>query len=87
MTTFTIDAENNISAFATAEEAAASTATPFESFASQNELAKLAAAWPADRLVAIYNSLAGVKPVKGFKNAKTAAGKIWDGIQTLAKDI
>lgn len=29
MTTFTIDADNNISAFATPEEAAASTATPF----------------------------------------------------------
>ena len=85
MTTFTIDAENSITAFASAEEAAASTATPFESFASQKELAALAAAWPAERLVAIWNSLAGVKPVKAFKNAKAAAGKIWDGIQTLAE--
>jgi hypothetical protein len=36
--TFTIDAENNISAFATAEEAAASTTNTFESFTSQKEL-------------------------------------------------
>jgi hypothetical protein len=85
MKTFTIDSENSISAFATQEEAAASTATPFDSFASQKELADLAAGWPAERLVAIWNSLAGVKPVKGFKNVKAAAGKIWERIQSLGE--
>src|ERR1022692_4476972 len=44
MKTFTIDNENNISVFATQEEAAAATATPFDSFASQQELADLVAA-------------------------------------------
>ena len=82
---FTIDIENNISAFATQEEAAASITTAYEFFASEKELAQLAAAWPAERLVAIWNSLPGVKPVKGFKTAKVAAGKIWDAIQGLAK--
>ena len=43
---------------------AAATATPFDTFASQKELAELAAAWPAERLVAIWNSLPGVTPVK-----------------------
>ena len=38
MKTFTIDAENSISAFATPEEAAAMAATPFDTFASQKEL-------------------------------------------------
>jgi len=33
MKTFTIDAGNNISAFASPEEAAATTATPFDTFA------------------------------------------------------
>ena len=47
MTTFTIDNDNNITAFGSAEEAAAATTTPFDSFASQKELAELAAAWPA----------------------------------------
>jgi hypothetical protein len=59
MKTFTIDNEKNITAHATPEEAAA-TATPFDSFASQKELADLAKAWPTDRLVAIWNSLPGV---------------------------
>jgi nucleoid-associated protein YgaU len=85
MTTFTIDEQDSITAFGSAEEATASTTNPFESFASQTELAALAAAWPAERLVAIWNSLPGVKPVKGFKTAKAGASKIWDAIQGLGK--
>src|ERR1700693_1513519 len=85
MTTFTIDEQDSITAFGSAEEAAAASTTPFESFASQKELAQLAAAWPADRLVAIWNSLPGVKPVKGFKTAKAGASKIWESIQGLGK--
>jgi hypothetical protein len=46
-----------------------------QSFASQKEPAELAAAWPAERLVAVWNSLRGVKPVKGFKSR--AASRIW----------
>jgi hypothetical protein len=81
--TFTIDTDNNISAFATQQEAAASTTNPFDSFTNQKELAQLAAAWPAERLVAIWNSLPGVKAVKTFKTAKAGATKIWDAIQGL----
>src|ERR1017187_4967823 len=83
MKTFTIDEQNNITAFGTQEEAAATTTTPFDSFASQKDLADLAAGWPAERLVAIWNSLPGVKPVKSFKNAKAGASRIWECIQGL----
>jgi hypothetical protein len=83
MTTFTIDTDNNISAFATAEEAAAAITTTFESFVSQKELAQLAVTWPAERLVAIWNSLPGVTEVNSFKNVKAAASKIWGRIQGL----
>jgi hypothetical protein len=48
MKTFTIDNENNISVFAGPEEAAAATTTPFDSFASEKDLAELIAGWPAD---------------------------------------
>ena len=85
MKTFTIDEQNNITAFGTQEEAAATTTTPFDSFASQKDLAALAAGWPAERLVAIWNSLPGVKPVKSFKTAKVAAGRIWECIQSLGE--
>ena len=83
--TFTIDTDNNISAFATQGEAAASTTNPFESFASQKELTQLASAWPAERLVAIWNSLPGVEPVTTFKTAKAGATKIWGSIQGLGE--
>ena len=83
MTTFTIDEQNNISAFSTQEEAAAATATPFDSFGSQKELAELAKAWPAERLVAIFNSLTGVTPVESFKSSKAAASRIWERIKGL----
>jgi Protein of unknown function (DUF3489) len=85
MTTFTINESNEIIAFATLEEAAASTATPFDTFSSQKELAELAKAWPAERLVAIWNSLTGVTPVESFKSAPAAASRIWKQIQSLGE--
>jgi hypothetical protein len=62
MTTFTIDEQNNITAWGSVEEAATTT-TPFASFVSQQQLTDLADQWPAARLVAIWNSLPGVTPV------------------------
>ena len=85
MKTFAIDTDNNISVFATQEEAAATTTSAFDSFASQTELAQLAGAWPAERLAAIWNSLPGVKPVKGFQSAKAGASRIWERILGLGE--
>jgi hypothetical protein len=82
---YTIDNENSISAFATAEEAAAATATPFGSFSSRQELADLIATWPPERIVATWNSLPGVAPVKRFKTSNVAATKIWDRIRDLGE--
>jgi len=79
---YTIDHENN-SAFATAEEATAATTTPCDSFSSQEELAELAKAWPAERLIAIWNSLPGVASVVRFKTGKAAVSRIWERIQGL----
>jgi hypothetical protein len=83
--TFTIDTENNITVHGTPEEAAGATATPFDSFTSEQELAGLAAQWPANRLVAIWNSLPGVTPVKKFKDHKTAISRVWKRIQGLVE--
>jgi len=81
--TFTIDNDNNITAHGTPDEAAAATATPFDSFSSQQELAELAKTWSAERLVAIWNSLPGVTPTKKFKDRKAAVRRIWERIQGL----
>jgi hypothetical protein len=85
MTIYTIDNQNGITPFGSAEEAAAATDTPFDSFSSQKELAGLVAGWPAERLVAIWNGLPGVEPVKKFKNARIAASRIWERIQSLGE--
>jgi hypothetical protein len=83
MKTFTIDAENNVSVFATKKEAAAASTTPFDTFTSQNELAELAADWPMSRFVEIWTSIPGVNPVTKFTNRKVAAERIWKAIQGL----
>jgi hypothetical protein len=75
MTTFTIDPENNITAHATAEEAAATT-TPFDSFSSRAEFAELAQSWPAKRLLAIWSSLPGVQPARKFQDRKAAVSRL-----------
>src|SRR5207253_771114 len=72
MTTFTIDNDNNITAHATADEATADSGA--ERFTTAAELAELAANWPANRLVDLWNSLPGVSPVEKFKSSKTAVG-------------
>ena len=60
MNTFTIDATNNITVFASLEEARAAKINNAEYFGSAQKLAKLAAGWPANRSVEIWNSFAGV---------------------------
>jgi hypothetical protein len=86
MRLFAIDTDHAITAFPAAEQIPEGQ----EHFASEKELAKLAADWPTDRLVQIWNSFAGVagfggdlKPVKKFTDRKTAVARIWKAIQKL----
>ena len=87
MTTFTINEKNEIVAFGSAEEAAATAATPFDSFTSQQEFGELAASWPPGRLVAIWNSLTGVTPVTKFRDGKTAVKRIWGRIEMRGASV
>jgi hypothetical protein len=86
MRLFAIDTDNAITAFPAAEQIPEGQ----EHFATEKELAKLAANWPADRLIQIWNGFAGVagfagdlKPVKKFTNRKSAVARIWKAIQGL----
>ena len=81
---FTIDPENNISAFAAAKDIENPAATQFK---SAKELNKLAADWPTDRLIEIWNSLPGVVPVKKFRSRETAISRIWAAIQGLGATV
>ena len=94
MTTFTIDNENNIMALGPQEEIpAAEGANTIEIFASEKELASLAAKWPSNRLVEVWNGFAGavpfddLKPVKKFTDRKSAVARIWSAVQRLNADV
>src|SRR5512141_1925752 len=87
MTTFTIDSDNNITALLKAP------ADPTNTFASEKDLAKLTADWPAARLMECWNSFAGVapfddlKPVKKFTDRKAAVARIWKAVTRLSPDV
>jgi hypothetical protein len=93
MNTFTIDPNNNITAFASLEEAKAAKINHAEYFGSTQELAKLVASWPASRPVEIWNSFAGVapfvklKPVKKFTNRPMAVTRLWEALQVLLAHV
>jgi hypothetical protein len=82
MTTFTIDNENNITAFASQQEAKGDGAQ-CASFTRQQELAALAANWPANRLVEVWNTIPALTPAKKFTDRKSAITRIWKAIQSL----
>src|SRR4051812_14132557 len=52
-------------------------------FGTEEELATLAAEFPAARLVALWNNLPGAQPVKKFTDRKTAIARIWKAVQAL----
>jgi hypothetical protein len=82
MKTSTIENEtNNITLHTTVQAAEAVANT--ESFRNEAGLAKLAANWPAARLVEIWNNLPGATPIKKFTDRKTAVSRIWKAIQSL----
>jgi hypothetical protein len=83
MKTFTIDSKNNVTAHASdvwAGEGAVK-------FHLEQELAALAATWPGNRLVEIWNKLKGVTPVTKFKDRKTAVTRIWSAIEKIEPTV
>jgi len=86
MQTFTIDAENNITFFASLKQTEGG-AEGTETFSSLKELGKLAAQWPGARLVEIWNSLPGVVPTKKFTSRELAVTRIWKAIQHLKPTV
>src|SRR5580700_7745211 len=86
MKTLTIENEtNNITIHVTVQDAEA--VANAERFRNEAGLSKLAADWPASRLVEIWNSLPGVTPLKKFKDRQTAVSRIWKGLETLGQPV
>src|ERR1039457_439852 len=76
---FTIDSDNKITVHAS-RKAAKETGSPV--FSNKVQFADVIGP-DNKRLVAIYNSLPGVKPVPRFANRKVAPSRIWEAIQQL----
>src|SRR5450631_4856980 len=84
MKCYTIENDNNnITVHGSAKEAEA--VPNSERFSNEAALAKLAANWPAARLVEVWNSLPGETSVKKFKDRATAVSRIWKAIQSLGQ--
>ena len=86
MAIYTIDQDNNISI-----HAGESPVDVGEQFTSEKDFARLATKWPSSRLVAIWNSFAGVapfsdlKPVKKFEARSLAIERIYKAVSRLDK--
>jgi hypothetical protein len=85
MTTFSINSDNNIAVHASAKDA--KNTPDAELFTSAKELGWLADGWHGSRLVEIWNTLPGQKPVSKFTSRKTAVGRIWSAIQHLSPGV
>ena len=82
MKAFTLDAENDITAFTSRKEVR-HPGPKVETFCSEPELAAVLEKSPVARLVEIWSGLPGVKPVRKFTSRAVAARRIWAAIQHL----
>jgi len=78
MKTFVIDSVNCAKAYLSAETARKSSGIRF---ATEKELRSATRDWPMSRLVAIWNQLPGIKPVRKFRDRSTALRRIWRVLQ------
>ena len=82
MRVYTIDPDDNITVFASPEQIG-ELQEGAGSFATEEELARLAGGWSGSRLVEVWNSLPGFPPVKKFADRKRGVRRIWKAIQGL----
>jgi hypothetical protein len=83
MKVFTIHADHRVTVYGSRAEAEASGVSAADMFESEEQLAHLVGNWPGARLVEVWNSLPGVRPVRRFTNRQLAAERIWRAVQSL----
>jgi hypothetical protein len=82
MKTFILDADHNITAYAS-QEAASNAVPPGDAFSTAAGLRTALKNYSAATAVEIWNSLTGVTQVKKFKDGPTAAKRIFAELQKL----
>jgi len=81
MKVFSITPDNHVVAISSAEQLSEEAAN--DRFGNPEELNKLVQNWPSARLVAIWNSLPDVEPVRKFRDRTTAVRRIWEAVQKV----
>jgi hypothetical protein len=81
MKVFVIDSTNDVKVYASSKEARKSSGGT--TFATERDLAVVSKDWPMLRLVAIWNKLPGVTPVRKFRDRNTALRRICAALQDL----
>jgi len=85
MKTFALNSDDNITVFASTEEADPQRGV--ERFRSAEQFAALAKGWPGGRLVKIWNKLPDAHPVKKFTDRQTGVTRIWKALQSPAPAV
>ncbi len=83
MKAFTINTQDQITAFRSRAEASQCLGEQSLVFSTEEEWKRIAAEWPGGRLAHIWNYLPGIHPVQKFTDRRTAAARIWKAIQNL----
>ena len=93
MPTYSIDGDSNLAVHpdkGAATREAGSTGAAFE---TEADFSEAVAAWPASRLVDVWNGFAGAPPfaelkeVKRFTDRKSAVARIWNAAQRLGETL
>jgi hypothetical protein len=80
---FLLSPADRICVFASEPDAQRATAAGDLLFGSATELMRLTSDFPGARLVAVWNNIPGVSPIRKFKDRPTALRRIWQAIQML----
>jgi hypothetical protein len=80
---FLLDGTGAVSAFAAEGDARHVMADGDALFRSIDELKRLTSDWSGARLIAMWNAIPGIVPVRKFTDRSTALKRIWQAIQKL----
>ena len=93
MHTYSIDGDNNLAVHPDRSAATKEAGPTGAAFETEAEFSEATAAWPASRLVDVWNGFAGAPPfaelkeVKRFTDRKSAVARIWNAAQRLGETL
>ena len=93
MPTYSIDGDHNLAVHPDKRAATTEAGPTGAAFETEADFSEAVAAWPASRLVDVWNGFAGAPPfaelkeVKRFTDRKSAVARIWNAAQRLGETL